>query len=378
MFSQRRKQVSRNQISAKYKNNKTMARNFKSFVESLVIVVVSMFVFSACTDEGADYSTYKVKENIVKGTKYTDELTHNWDSTKTTARDLMTAVTTSATAENGEVVEGSEHKEVRYPLMETEIFAEKNDYVITEDQVNCSVVASNILRNQDVKTVENNGTVVADTAVFNISDGQVVKCPSTITSYKTTDGHDMGGLELKDAQMVSIKNYAAGTRAAASYVKNVYNTVYVVKMTYVEKNVSRSAEEFVVYLTTNATRKLIASNDIESVTVENKNRVVIDDNTEKCSFEEVITMTNGETIRNAYSMILNREFKGIEAYDKMVGSFAFQLANVNGVANGSEAQVKNAEGWTVYGKTDKYSANIANGYRNILYTLSRARFFQEL
>ena len=171
----------------------------------------------------------------------------------------------------------------------------------------------------------------------------------------------MGSVELKDAKMVSIKNYTSGTRAASSYVKSVYNTVYTVKMTYIEKNVSRSAEEFVVYLTTNATRKLIASNDIESVTAENKNRVVIDDTTEKVSFEEVITMTNGETIRNAYSMILNREFKGIEAYDKFVSSFAFNLSKVNGVANGAESQVKNAEGWTVYGKTDKYSANISNG-----------------
>lgn len=337
-----------------------MARIY-SFVVIVVSVFVSVCTFSACTDEGADVSAYKVKENIVKGTKYTDELTHNWDSTKTAARDRMTATTTIAAVENGEIVEGSERKEVRYPLMETEIFAEKNDYIITEDQVNCSVVASNILRNQDVKTVENNGKAVADTVVFNISDGQVVKCPSTITSYTTTDGHNMGSVELKDAKMVSIKNYTSGTRAASSYVKSVYNTVYTVKMTYIEKNVSRSAEEFVVYLTTNATRKLIASNDIESVTVENKKREVIDDTTERVSFEEVITMNNGEVVRNAKSMILNREFKGIDAYAKYTNNFAFNLANVNGVVSGTESQVKNAEGWTVYGKTDKYSANISNG-----------------
>lgn len=333
-------------------------------IYSFVVIVVSVFVsvfFSACTDEGAETSTYKVKENIVIGTKYTNTLVHNWDSTKTAARDRMTATTTIAAVENGEIVEGSERKEVRYPLMETEIFAVKNDYVITEDQVNCSVVASNILRNQDVKTVENNGKAVADTVVFNISDGQVVKCPSTITSYTTTDGHNMGSVELKDAKMVSIKNYTSGTRAASSYVKSVYNTVYTVKMTYIEKNVSRSAEEFVVYLTTNATRKLIASNDIESVTVENKKREVIDDTTERVSFEEVITMNNGEVVRNAKSMILNREFKGIDAYAKYTNNFAFNLANVNGVVSGAESQVKNAEGWTVYGKTDKYSANISNG-----------------
>ena len=111
-----------------------------------------------------------------------------------------------------------------------------------------------------------------------------------------------------------------------------------------------------------AIRRVIADNEIESVKAENKNREVIDDNTERCSFDEVITMTNGEVIRNSKSIILNREFKGIAAYEKYVNNFGFALANVNGVANGSESQVKNAEGWTVYGKTDKYSANISNGY----------------
>ena len=133
------------------------------------------------------------------------------------------------------------------------------------------------------------------------------------------------------------------------------------RSTYAEKNTAKDTV-YTVRLMADAIRRVIADNEIESVKAENKNREVIDDNTERCSFDEVITMTNGEVIRNSKSIILNREFKGIAAYEKYVNNFGFALANVNGVANGSESQVKNAEGWTVYGKTDKYSANISNGY----------------
>ena len=53
-----------------------MARIY-SFIQSVVIVLVAVFAFSACTDEGAETSTYKAKENIVIGTKYTNTLVHN-------------------------------------------------------------------------------------------------------------------------------------------------------------------------------------------------------------------------------------------------------------------------------------------------------------
>ena len=336
-----------------------MARNIFSIVKSLL--VVSVIALSSCTDEGAETSTYKVKENIVIGTKYTNTLVHNIDSTKTDARDRMVATCTIEKVENGEVVDGSSRKEVANPLMECSIFVTKDDYTITEEQINCNAISTNILRNQTSKSVANNGTEVSDTVVVAVSDGQIVKCPSTITSYKTSDGHAFGTVELSSAKLVSIENteISTGTRAA-TYVKTTFRTMYKMALTYVEKNVETPAS-YTVYLTAAATRRVIADNAIASVTVENKNREVIDDNTEKVSFEEVITMTDGEVVRNSKSMILNREFKGIAAYEKFVSNFAYKLANVNGIANGTEAQVSNAEGWTVYGKTDSYSANISNG-----------------
>ena len=259
--------------------------------------------------------------------------------------------------------------------MECSIFVTKDAYTIEEKDLECSIVSSNILRNQDVKTVENNGKAVADTVVVNMSDGQSIKCPSTITSYTTTDGHEMGTIQLSSAELVSVKNLASGTRTS-SYVKAVYNTVYTVKMTYTERNIN-SPKEFVVYLTTNAIRRIIAEDDIATVKAENKNRVVIDDNTERCSFDEVITMTSGEVVRNTKSIILNREFKGIEAYDKFVSNFSYNLEKVNGIVNGTDKEIKNIDGWTIYGKTDKYSSNISNGVAadvfNTSYTLYHER-----
>ena len=326
-------------------------------VKSLIIALLSLVAFSSCTQEEVANNLVAKKPGVVTGSKYDDKLIHNWDSTKSAARDRMVATTTIISVQDGEVVDT--RTEETYPLMECSIFVTKDAYTIEEKDLECSIVSSNILRNQDVKTVENNGKAVADTVVVNMSDGQSIKCPSTITSYTTTDGHEMGTIQLSSAELVSVKNLASGTRTS-SYVKAVYNTVYTVKMTYTERNIN-SPKEFVVYLTTNAIRRIIAEDDIATVKAENKNRVIIDDNTERCSFDEVITMTSGEVIRNSRSIILNRVFKGIDPYDKFVSNFAFNLAKVNGITSGRDGKVREDAGWTIYGRTDMYSANIRNG-----------------
>lgn len=326
-------------------------------VKSLIIALLSLVAFSSCTQEEVANNLAPKKPDVVTG-KYDNKLIHNWDSTKSAARDRMSATTTIISVQDGEIVD--ERKEVANPLMECSIFVTKDDYTIEENELDCSVVSSNILRNQDVKTVENNGKAVADTVVVNMSDGQSIKCPSTITSYTTTDGHEMGTIQLSSAELVSVKNLASGTRTS-SYVKAVYNTVYTVKMTYTEKNVSSSAKEFVVYLTTNAIRRIIAEDAIQEVKVQDKKREVVDDNTERCSFNIITTMKSGEIVSVNKSIILNRVFKGIDPYDKFVKSFTFALANVNGIVNGTDKEIKNVDGWTIYGRTDKYSANISNG-----------------
>ena len=342
-----------------------MLRTFNAFVNSIVVVLVALFIGS-CTNQDAEFASFQkpiVPDTVVNGKNFKNDLTHNVVNNESSASDDMRATCTIEKNEDGKVVDS--YKQTANPWMKASIFVTRNNYEITEDQINCTAVSTNILRNQNTNNVSG-GVEVTDTVVVTVSDGQVVKLPSTIKTCKSYDGNDefsFGTVELKSATVKEISNedISVATRAASStYVKQTLRTKYAVDLTYAEKGTSKDTS-YVVSLAAYATRYVIASNEIASVTVENKTREVIDDNTEKVSFTEVITMNNGETIRNTKSMILNREFKGIDAYEKIVSGFAYSLSHVNGVANGSESQVKNAEGWTVYGKTDNYSANISNG-----------------
>ena len=337
-------------------------RNLVNFVVVIVVVVVSS-VLGACTQEEVVNTLSKstVPDTVVVGRRVINTLQHDVVESGDKATDNMTATATIEDLKDGNV--DYTRDVTANPKMNAAIFCVKDNYTITESEINCSVVSTNILRNQKVNNLSDGmGKEVTDTVVITISDGQIVKLPSTITSFKGYDGSnyfDFGTLELKDAKCVSIEN-SDRSMTRSTYVKQTLNTRYTVDLFYSEKNTNKDTT-IVVRLMTMATRRVIANDEIDTVKVENKNRVVIDENTEKVSFDEVIVMKSGETVSNSKSMILNREFKGIDAYEKIVKSFAFNLANVNGIVNGTDKEIKNVDGWTVYGKTDKYSANISNG-----------------
>ena len=337
-------------------------RNLVNFVVVIVVVVVSS-VLGACTQEEVVNTLSKstVPDTVVTGRRVINTLQHDVVESGDKATDNMTATATIEDLKDGNV--DYTRDVTANPKMNAAIFCVKDNYTITESEINCSVVSTNILRNQKVNNLSDGmGKEVTDTVVITISDGQIVKLPSTITSFKGYDGSnyfDFGTLELKDAKCVSIEN-SDRSMTRSTYVKQTLNTRYTVDLFYSEKNTNKDTT-IVVRLMTMATRRVIANDEIDTVKVENKNRVVIDENTEKVSFDEVIVMKSGETVSNSKSMILNREFKGIDAYEKIVKSFAFNLANVNGIVNGTDKEIKNVDGWTVYGKTDKYSANISNG-----------------
>ena len=87
---------------------------------------------------------------------------------------------------------------------------------------------------------------------------------------------------------------------------------------------------------------------------------MIDATTERCSFDEVIYMKSGEVKRTGKSIVLNRLFKGIDPYDKYVNSFAYAFLKSNGLSNGSEYFARTDGNWSVYGRTNKYSADVSN------------------
>ena len=334
-----------------------MARNIFSIVVLVIVVVVSS-VLGACTQEEVANNLVAKKPDVVTGKKYIQTLVHHIDNQRSEASDNMDATCEVQTIEDGAVI--NSYKTYAHPTMKASIFVMKNDYTITEEQVNCSVVACNILRNQSSKAVADGGTEVSDTVVINVSDGQVVKLPSTVTTFKTSD-YTYGTVELKNANVVSIENteISTGTRSA-SYIKATLRTTYTVDLTYAEKNTDKDTV-YTVRLMADATRRIIAEDAVLEVNVQDKKREVIDDNTERCSFNIITTMKSGETVSTSKSMILNRKFKGIEDYDKFVSNFAYKLSKVNGIVNGTDKEIKNVDGWTIYGRTDKYSANISNG-----------------
>lgn len=344
------------------KKQSDMARNF---FNSLVVVFVSMFVFS-CTDEGFEDNRMPISQKpdtIVTGMRVVNGLTHNVDNQPETASDRMEASAEIQTFENGEVVNRVTINE--YPTMDTYIDVTKPEYSIMEDQIEPEVTSFNVVRNADSKNVADGGIQTNDSVFISFSDGQFVKVPSMVTTftgyYNGSETFTFGTVELKSAKLVSVENISSNAaRTRATYVARTLRTKYTVEMEYQEVNTSKDTT-YTVTLEGYATRNVLAEDEIESVVAENKNRVVIDDNTEKVSFEEVITMKSGEVLRNEKSIVLNREFKGIEAYDKFVSNFSFALQNSNGLSNGNETMVKNAENWTVYGRTDAYSANISNG-----------------
>lgn len=332
-----------------------MRRSF-NVVASVCVVLISLF--TSCTDQGEEMMTYsKPNAGVVRGYENVQSLAHDLDNREDKATDNMTAICTRYTVEDGVRVDSV--KLSAQPKMECSIFVEKKEYDITEDQIESKALNTSILRRQNVKDVDG-GEAVTDTVVVTVSDGQVVKVPSTITSFRTEE-FSYGTVELASATCKSIEN--------VSVVNDDYYTQYTVELVYNEIN-TKKTYSYTVTLKANATRHLIRNNEIESITAENKQRVVLDDNTERVSFDKVIKMTNGTESRNSFSLVLNREFKGIEAYAKYVSNFAFSFASANGVANGSEAQARTSENWTVYGKTDSYSANIANGVAADAFTTS--------
>ena len=118
---------------------------------------------------------------------------------------------------------------------------------------------------------------------------------------------------------------------------------------------------FVLPLYANTTRSVLDEDAIEKVVAENKTRELLDSLRERCSFERVTTWKSGETTREKIEIILQHKVDKIAPYKKDVKNFNYQLAQVNGIKPGSEAENRTEGYWKVWRKTDSYSADHSNG-----------------
>lgn len=322
------------------------------------LTLVAIFCVS-CTNE-------EIENSLIEKPSLTDTLhvvvnstlDHVLKNEDSSASDDMTSTTTiSIVDEDG--YETDNYPFYFNPRMEVKMEVLKDDYTITEDLIESEVISYNL--SKGIK-VDGNMTVYADTAHFRLNDGQELKIPSYIDSYKAKYGvneYECGTLELANVELIDIYNEdVALTRS--SYVSQKLLTTYVVNLTYSEKNVSNKGEDIVVTLIGKATRNVLSENEIAEVRVENKKREIVSVSEELCSFDYVITMKSGDEVRSAKSMTLNRNFTAIDAREMYVSDFAYTLSSVNGAVEGIEASVEAVDGWAVYGRTDVYGASINN------------------
>ena len=331
----------------------------RKFHFNVILTVFAMLVcaFFSCTNEEVEVFDGKP---AVDGWKYVNSLKHDIDSSRVgSVRDYMTSTSKAYSTS------GSNYTDsviiYRNPELNAALKVAKSGYEITEDLINSQVVSSDIKRSYAVDGSASDVYWERDTVRIVLNDGQILSVPVNISTYSLTyQGNRFfsGSDTLISARLYSVRNLpVSDTRA--SYVSKKFNTEYTVELSISEKNVA-SPKHFLLYLKGYALRYLLANDDIDHVAVENKNRVVIDATTERCSFDEVIYMKSGEVKRTGKSIVLNRLFKGIDPYDKYVNSFAYAFLKSNGLSNGSEYFARTDGNWSVYGRTNKYSADVSN------------------
>ena len=341
---------------------------FVNAVTVMILVVASALTVS-CDNEEVAGQAVKQSDTIrvIKGYKYETSLVHTWDSVyKIKVTDNMISGIKIWRTEGGQKIEPALYDNSERPIMEAHSELAKEDYAITPAQVNIKPTSSTVIRGQKL---EKDGTMTeVDTVRFWFEDGQIFSVPVTITNKQVKLGDnaifDFASLTLIKGEFAHLINHSksAATRGATKqYVSAEYNTEYKCWLTLKETNIEEP-KSFVVPVYAYTDRRVLSDDNIEKILVENQNRVWIDTLTERCSFDRVAIYKSGDRVSETKEIILNHLFKGIDPYDKYVSSFDYSFTGTNGIANGSEVTRESGlQNWKVWGKTDKYSANVENG-----------------
>jgi len=332
----------------------------------VLCTITSVSLLSSCDNEQAReaYKTTADTIRIVKGYEYEPSLFHNWDSTyKIKVTDDMISGLKIWRTSGGSRIEPAIYDNTENPLMEARSILAKDSYAITENQLNIKPSSSTIIRGQKL---EQDGTMTeVDTVRFWFADGQVLSVAVNITNKQVKLAEDaifdFPSLTLTKAEFAHLINHSKNDVTRATYVSAEYQTEYKTWLTLKETNIE-DPKTFVVPVYAYADRRLLSEDNIEKEMIENKNRVWIDTLTERCSFDLVTIYKSGERVSEAHEIILNHLFKGIAPYDKNVSNFNHNFTGTNGIAGGAEAARESGlANWSVWGKTDKYSANVENG-----------------
>ena len=343
---------------------------FSRFVLAILVVVfliTSLLTLSGCSeDENVRIRSTKTEVEVYPGFTHESSLIHHWDSTRrVSVKDDMDARLQIWRTEDGEKA-AKLFDNVANPTFKAASGLRYEEFNITEDQLNPKVIATWLARSSK-------DNLELDTLYIDFSDGQRDSIPVDISSFDTEisgNKYYYGTLTVIDANFISVTNLPLDTRSTragarrAPYIANTVNSEYKAMLTLQEKNLQGdnvTPQTFNVPVYAYAIRHIMKDDAIKSIVAENKNRVVLTDSTERCSFEKVITYESGDIIREPIQIILKREFKGIDTYEKTVSNFDFSFNKSNGVSKGTDAAVREDGKWLVSGRTDRYAATITNG-----------------
>lgn len=158
-----------------------------------------------------------------------------------------------------------------------------------------------------------------------------------------------------------------GTYVSDSIVRKVvWEVEYEVVRGDVPESAFTQAMEFTQDLEDMYKVLLLSEDDIERAYLKSKERIALDNETERCSLIEVLVMKSGEEHEYTHNYVLNRWIKNIPEWLENVTSFGFTHKNVYPIEyDAVQRGIRKENGWTVDGRKFIRRSQKSNGYENI-------------
>lgn len=324
----------------------------KIFLAIFAIAIVANSVCS-CSDFTRIEEMTVDSVKVEKGYQRLATLYHSWDSAMQTrvVDNMISSMTIKQLRDSVKVIV---FQQTFHPKMEASSIVLKDDYTVSAELLNSAVVKSYLHRAIDIDGSE------LDTVYVELADGQKIWYPVKITNKSAKVGsmnYNFGSLTLLKAIYRGAKNVVLEKSIAG----NVYKTSYQTTLFLKEANLNDPKTfEVQVYAFAKRTVPSDKPKSEFTVTVKDRNRTPIDALSERLRFTKVFTYASGNVSNVEISIVLNRSFAG-RNFTCQTHDFDYKRTGSNGISEGKEALIEQKGNWSVYGKTDTYSAPFENG-----------------
>jgi len=339
--------------------------NVLTNVVVMILMVVAGNSFVSCDNEQVESKVQPMADTVrvIKGYEVIPSLAHQWDSIqRVKVTDYMNSKLEIWRTQGGQrtekVYDNTEHPDVLIGSL-----LARQDYAITEDQVDIKPSSSTILRSS---VTEKDGTVTEiDTVRYWFEDNQIWSIPVKVTNKNVTVGSnvfDFPSVTLTGHEFIHLKNSArANTRGAAQYKSAEYQTEYKSMLSFKETNIeSPKTLKAPIYAFTN--RYVMSDDELDKVVLVDSSRVWVDQENDKCTVILDSYYKSGIKLTDTYEFMCKHLFKGRAPYEKTVQNFEHKFISSNPISWGAEASRQSSDPlWTVSGKNGVNFENISNG-----------------